>query len=73
MPDDCICGLAYRDFRTGLTFGDVKASMWVDSADASTWRYRTRRCVLGCWHETKLRMFASHKAECEHYARSGAA
>lgn len=72
-PDPCVCGLTYDAFRTGLTFADVKLEMFVTSDDPSTWRYRTRRMVLGCWRATKLQMFASHCAECEHYARGGAA
>lgn len=70
--DDCICGLTYAAFRTGLTFADVKAEMYVASDDPSMWRYRTRRMVLGCWREMKLKLFASHRAECEHHAKAAA-
>jgi hypothetical protein len=70
-PDTCPeCGLSYDNFRTGETFASVKESMHVASDDTTTWRYRTRRMVLGCWHAMKLSLFRSHVAECEHYARS---
>ncbi len=49
--DDCICGLKYRDFRTGLDFAEVRRMMWSNNPDPSTWRHKTRRMVLGHWHE----------------------
>lgn len=68
--DQCpACGLTYDAFRTGESFASVKASMWVDSDDSSTWRYRTRAMVLGVWHAMKVALFRSHVAECLHYAR----
>lgn len=70
-PDTCPeCGLSYDNFRTGETFASVKESMFVASDDPTHWRYRTRAMVLGVWHATKRVLFASHIAECEHYARS---
>lgn len=67
------CGKTYDAFRTGETFASIKAAMRSESADPSTWRYRTRRMVLGFWHQLKIVMFRSHVAECEHYARIEAA
>lgn len=65
----CVCGLEYRNFRTGLTFADVRQSMWVESSDFTQWRHKTRRMVLGHWHELKLALWRSHCAECEYYER----
>ncbi len=68
MPhaDECpFCELSYDEFRTGMTFADVKASMRSESSDPSTWRHRTRRMVLGCWHAMKVALFSSHIAECQ--------
>lgn len=61
------CGLSYDAFRTGQTFGGVKQSMFVNSDDPTTWRYRTRRMVLGVWHAMKVALFRSHVAECGYY------
>ena len=72
MPDEddeyaCVCGLTYERFRTGLTFGCVRSMMWSDSTDPADWRYKTRRMVLGYWHQLKLGMWRSHCAECDYY------
>lgn len=67
------CGRSYDAFRTGETFASVKSSMWTASTNPEDWCYRTRRMVLGCWHEMKVKMFRSHVGECEHYARLEAA
>lgn len=67
-PDDCICGKRYDDFRTNEDFASVRQSMFSHDPDPKTWRYRTRRMVLGAWHELKLRLFELHRQECEHYA-----
>lgn len=47
----------YEDFRTGLTYGDVYRMMWVDNPDPSTWRHKSRGCVLGYWRALKLQMY----------------
>jgi hypothetical protein len=67
--EQCVCGETYDGFRTGLDFAEVKRMMWVDSDDPSTWRYRTRRMVLGFWHALKGMMFALHCQQCEHYSK----
>lgn len=66
--DDCVCGMAYADFRTGETFGSIRSSMWIDNPDSSTWRYKRRGGVLGAWRQLKLRMWSEHRALCDRYA-----
>lgn len=65
---ECVCGMEYQDFRTGLSYRDVYETLWVNSNDPGEWNYKRRGTVLGRWRELKLAMWASHKAECEHYA-----
>ena len=49
--------MTYADLRTGLTYRDVYAMMWVNDDDTSRWRCKSRRAVLGFWHELKLAMW----------------
>jgi hypothetical protein len=53
-----VCGLAYRDFRTGLSFRDIYDSL------RALKRHKRRRSVLGHWHQIKNEMFAAHAARC---------
>jgi hypothetical protein len=51
-------GLAgYDEFRTGLTFREVKRLMFDNHTDRSRWKYKRRRTVLGAWHELKLSLY----------------
>jgi len=65
-----VCGERYADFRTGLTFADVRRSMFVASDDPADWRYKTRRMVLGHWHEIKLLQWRERHAMCEQWQTS---
>jgi hypothetical protein len=47
----------YDEFRTGLTFRDVKRMLYVHNADSSKWRYRRRGTVLGFHHALKLQLY----------------
>jgi hypothetical protein len=67
--EECYCGRTYSDFRTGLTYGEVQRSMWSSDSDPATWRYKGRSGVLGYWRELKQGLWASHVAECAHYAQ----
>ena len=58
------CGLAYRDFRTGLDFAAVRSMLWVDKDDPARWRQKRRCGVLGFWHQLKLDMWKIHLREC---------
>lgn len=49
--------IPYDDFRTGLTFGEVRMMFWSYNEDSSTWRYKRRGTVLGKWHQIKLEMY----------------
>lgn len=64
-PCRCVCGAAYDDMRTGMTFTEVKRMMFVHNDDPSTWRYRRRHSVLGYWHMLKLSFWYSAHDACE--------
>ena len=65
MPDQCpVCGLAYHDFRTGLTFKDVREMLWTPGPPP--WRQKRRRSVLGFWHQIKQIQWSQHIDECEY-------
>lgn len=61
------CGTDYGRFRTGLTFGDVRAMLWSSDPDPATWRHKSRGVVLGMWRGIKLAMWSSHVAECAYH------
>jgi hypothetical protein len=44
----------YDEFRTGLTFSQVKDMMKDNSDDPKDWRYKRRGTVLGFWHKWKM-------------------
>ncbi len=44
----------YKDFRTGLTYGDVYRMIWMR-------RWKRRHGVLGAWHEIKLAMYKEYQ------------
>ena len=48
------------DFRTGLSFREVRQMLWVNSDDPRDWRYKRRGTVLGLWHELKQQMWAQY-------------
>jgi hypothetical protein len=59
-----VCGLTYNDFRTGLTFAEVKACMHVESEDCVDWVYKRRKGVLRKWKKIKQLMWRFHIEEC---------
>jgi hypothetical protein len=64
--DECpYCALRYKDFRTGLTFAEVRQMFWVDSEDSRDWIYKRRNTVLGKWRSIKLEMFEQHVLVCK--------
>jgi hypothetical protein len=66
MEDVCpVCGITYKKFRTGMTFADVKAEMYVSSEDSKDWVYKRRRCVLRRWRKIKMALWEYHLKECE--------
>lgn len=75
MKDDCCpgCGEAYDDFRTGLTFTEVRQQFWRNDADPKTWVNKRRGTVLGRWREIKLGMWEQHRGECYEYFMQQAA
>lgn len=52
--------LSYEEFRTGLTFYDVRWLLHSWSDDKKDWRHVTRHTVLGKWREIKKRMYAEY-------------
>lgn len=50
----------YEDFKTGLTYQDVYAMLWVDSEDSSTWARKSRGAVLRLWGKLKADMWAAY-------------
>lgn len=70
-PDTCRCGVTYAEFRTHLTFADVREMMWVADDDfekarvEGRLRRRSRGNVLGYWHELKLMFWWSEHGRCE--------
>ena len=64
--DECpACGLAYKKFRTGFTFTEVRSWLWVHDEDPKEWKYKRRGTVLGLWRMTKLKMWADHCDNCQ--------
>ena len=47
----------FDQLKTGLTFGEVRQMLWSADPDPSTWRRKSRGCVLGLWHRLKLEMY----------------
>jgi len=62
------CGLEYDDFRTGMTFKEVRNLYWVSNPDSETWKYKRRNTVLGKWREIKLKMWDEHLYLCAAHA-----
>lgn len=60
----CTCGARFDAFRTGLTFADVKQLMYVGEADPTLWRNKSRRAVLGHWHEIKRDLWDQAHGHC---------
>lgn len=65
VPPCPFCGERYEDFRTGLTFADVKAMYWVEDPDSAKWKYKRRYTVLGKWRQIKLSLWDRHLEGCE--------
>jgi hypothetical protein len=58
----------YREFRTGLTFADVRRMLQAEQrakAESGERMYVTRKTVLGRWHSLK-------KQAWNHYRKHGA-
>jgi hypothetical protein len=53
----------YDDFRTGLTFREVRRMLWSPSTDSSTWRHKRRGTVLGLWRQIKREMYERYANE----------
>ena len=60
------CGLKYDDFRTGMTWTEVRNLIIAIGTDRKTGKtkYGRRGGVLGFWHETKMLFWDQHVGEC---------
>lgn len=52
--------IPYSEFRTGLTFAEVRSMLWVDSPDPKDWKYKRRGTVLGTWRAIKQQLYARY-------------
>jgi hypothetical protein len=68
-----VCGWTYAELRTGHTYREVRAMLWVNSPDPADWRYKRRGTVLGLWRSIKLTLWQQHLTECAYHARSQSA
>ena len=57
--------ISYKDFRTDLTFYDVRQILWSWSDNPKDWKHVSRSTVLGKWHEIKRKMYACYLMELE--------
>lgn len=64
-PAPCVCGQTYDEFKTGLTFGDVRQMMYIASENSEEWRQKRRRSILGFWHEIKIQLFHTQHGHCD--------
>lgn len=55
------CGASFTTYRTGLTFAAVRGMMHTEDPP---YRSKSRRAVLGFWHELKTHMFLSDHSAC---------
>lgn len=55
--------LTYEQFRTGLTFGEVRSWLWSPSPDPRDWPRVTRHTVLGRWRQHKRELYDRYLAE----------
>lgn len=60
------CGLRYDDFRTGMSFRQVRRDIIAIGTDGKTGKtkYGRRRGVLGFWHELKQQLWEQHVGMC---------
>jgi hypothetical protein len=64
--EQCVCGLKYKSFRTGIhSFADVRMMLWDGSSKSERWRYKRRNTVLGLWFQIKRLMWKEHQEMCE--------
>lgn len=57
--------IPYEEFKTGLSFPEVRRMMWSNSPDPKNWRHKGRHSVLGLWHELKGQMYDVYEAQNE--------
>lgn len=61
------CGMRYDDFRTGMSFKEVRNLIITIGTDRKTGKtkYGRRNGTLGYWHELKKLYWEAHVGECE--------
>lgn len=60
MPAPAATVVTYDEFRTGLSFREVRQMLWVNNDDPKTWRYKRRHTVLGFWHQLKQQLWSQY-------------
>lgn len=50
--------ITYAQFKTGLTFTDVRRMLWTGGDAPDKWRQKRRGSVLGFWRQLKQDMWA---------------
>jgi hypothetical protein len=67
----CDCEIIYKEFRTGLSFKDIRKDLKVEQErkyrDYNEYMFVTRHTVLGRWREIKLKMFSQFQKDLEKY------
>lgn len=49
--------ITYSQFRTGLTFADARAMLWMNTTDKTQWKHKRRGSVLGFMRALKQEMW----------------
>lgn len=66
------CGLRYDDFRSGMTFKEVRNLIitigWCTKKNKI--KHGRRNGVLGFWHELKIQMWSVHEGDCRDGAQT---
>lgn len=57
--------IPYDEFKTGMSFPEVRRMLWVNSDDPKDWRHKGRHSVLGLWHELKQKQYDVYERQNE--------
>jgi hypothetical protein len=60
-----VCGVTYGDFRTGMTFSEVRATLNIRFSGQSDWVFIHRNRVLNKWCGIKKTLWNYHLEACE--------
>lgn len=60
MNDMCNCQIEYRDFKTGMTFNEIRQMLKAEAKrkyQKGQYMFITRHTVLGRWHQLKKELW----------------